>query len=205
MEDFKGNSFAKQQEKKPKVIDPVAPVVSNAHVQVKKTSEFGKLMKSFFSKDIKEVMSDVGKDVLLPGLQRTFVDIVKNGVDMIVYGSRTNYRPNGVRDVQYSSYFNNGARVERNTSNNLQPIRSNVFMVNDITYDSKIDADNVLYTLQDLINKYHKASVEDFYNASNLKPNFTDSKWGWTDLSGAYVYLTMDRWAIKLPRAIPLE
>ncbi len=205
MDDFKGNSFVKQQESTQKVVNPVTPVVSNDHVQVKKTSEFKKLKNSFFSRDFKDVLSDVGKDVLLPGLQRTFVDIVKNGVDMIVYGgSRQNNRSyNG--GTSYSSIFSSGnTRVERPGSS-LQPVRSNVFMVNDITYDNKIDADNVLQTLQDLIYRYRKASVEDFYNASNLKPNFTDSKWGWTDLSGAYVYMTMNRWAIRLPKAIPLE
>lgn len=205
MDDFKGNSFVKQQEQTQKVVNPVAPVVSNDHVQVKKQSEFKKLKSSFFSRDFKDVLSDVGKDVLLPGLQRTFVDIVKNGVDMIVYGgSRQNNRPYG-GGTPYSSIFSSGnTRVERQ-SNGLQPVRSNVFMVNDITYENKVDADNVLQTLQDLIYRYRKASVEDFYNASNLKPNFTDSKWGWTDLSGAYVYMTMSRWAIRLPKAIPLE
>lgn len=204
MKDFEGNSFAKQQEKLPKVANPVAPVVSENHVQAKKTGELKKLARSFFARDFKDVAKDVMKDVLMPGLKRTFADIIKSGVDMMIYDDSAQRRLNDGRGIPYSSYFGNSARVER-PGTNLQPVRSNVFIVNDVTYDTKVDADNVLYTLRDLISRYNKASVEDFYNASNLKPNFTDSKWGWTNLDNAYVYLSMNRWAIKLPKAEPLE
>lgn len=77
----------------------------------------------------------------------------------------------------------------------------------DVEFETRGDADAVLFALNDLIERYGYASVGDLYSLSQVTTNnFAVNKYGWTDLRDAKVVNTRGgMWAIRFPRAEPLK
>jgi len=76
----------------------------------------------------------------------------------------------------------------------------------EIYFESRHEADDVLGRLYDLLSQYDQATVGDFYELSGITESFTDQKWGWTDLQGSRV--TRSRggaYLVELPRPEPLD
>lgn len=79
--DYKPNSHRfreKQQEEK-----RVKKVVSGT-VKIKKKGEMRKLADVFISEDVANVKSYVLMDVLVPAIKKAIVDIVENGINMVL-------------------------------------------------------------------------------------------------------------------------
>ena len=52
---------------------------------------------------------------------------------------------------------------------------------------------------------YQVVSVADFYDLVGVSGNYTDNKYGWTDIRNASVIRVRDGYMIKLPKALPLN
>ena len=61
----------------------------------------------------------------------------------------------------------------------------------DILFESRGEAEDVLSHLVDLTIDYGVASVADFYDLSGIESQFTDNKYGWTNLRDAEVTESM--------------
>lgn len=57
----------------------------------------------------------------------------------------------------------------------------------------------------DLIGKFEQATVEDFYELVGETSQYTDSKWGWTDLRDVGVIRSGGAYLLNLPKPIPLD
>ena len=66
----------------------------------------------------------------------------------------------------------------------------------DIILDSRGEAEEVLSHLVDLVDDYGMASVADLYDLVGITSNFTDNKYGWTNLSSASVSRVRDGYLI---------
>lgn len=69
----------------------------------------------------------------------------------------------------------------------------------------KSDAEHVLDRLAELIEQYGCATVMDLHEALGMTPEYLDSQWGWTQLTGAGVTKHELGWAIDLPKAQLIE
>jgi hypothetical protein len=52
---------------------------------------------------------------------------------------------------------------------------------------------------------YGQASISDLYELVGITANFTDNKWGWTDLRSSSVSRARDGYLLNLPRPILLD
>ena len=63
--------------------------------------------------------------------------------------------------------------------------------------------------MNELIDTYGMVSVADFYDLVGLQCNYTDNKYGWTDIRNASVVRVRDNdgngYLIKLPKIQPLN
>ena len=66
-------------------------------------------------------------------------------------------------------------------------------------------AEDVLERMDELIATYQVVSVADFYDLVGVSGNYTDNKYGWTDIRNASVIRVRDGYMIKLPKALPLN
>ena len=71
--------------------------------------------------------------------------------------------------------------------------------------DNRADAEEVLDSMLATIDKYGIVSVADMYDLVGITGNYTDNKYGWTDLRSARIERERDGgYTINLPRALPL-
>lgn len=170
-------------------------------VATKKKNEIQKLANVFISEDVANVKDYIFMDVLIPAIKKAISDVVTNGVDMILYGeSGRNKKSSPASKVSYRSYYERERDRNRNTST-----RSSGYDYDDIILDNRGEAEDVLSRMVEMLDEYGLVSVADLYDMVGVSGNYTDCKYGWTDLSSASVVRDRDGYLIKLPRAIPLN
>lgn len=74
--------------------------------------------------------------------------------------------------------------------------------VNDVILSKKEEAELVIKTIKEIVNRYGNATVTDFYDLVGLPTTYIDSKWGWTSLDDIPIRETSQGYLLELP---PLE
>ena len=199
MEEFKGNP---QSTKKDKEKKDISPVTSN--VIVKKENELSKFKKQFFAEDAKSVKGHIFLNVVVPGLQRLMTDIVKNGIDWMIYGTKGGSRTTGgARNISYTSYYDRNRAKPRTAS----PTRTkpSLYSLNEVIFPDRGEAEQTLLRLEENVDRYGMVSAADFYDLINQKHSYTDNKYGWKSLETAEVVRNHDGYSIKFPTIKPIE
>ena len=198
MEDYKANSHRSKEEQKlpEKKIEPVA----KAKV-TKKKNNVRKLTDTFVSEDIQNVKSYVLMDVLVPAIKKAISDIVTNGIDMILYGeSGRSTRKTNASTVSYRNYYDN-RRDDRYSSSRTRT----GYSYDDVILETRSEAEDVLTRMDELIDTYGVVSVADMYDLVGISCNYTDNKYGWTNLRNAEPVRVRDGYMLKLPKALPID
>jgi hypothetical protein len=214
---FPGNSIRSRQEKEEQIPsdngEKKIPKIVTGKVKRKKKTFTNKLTGIFFNEDVKNVASYVVYDVLIPALKDTIVDMVKNGVEMAFYGNETPHREGyNVRRDKGSRSIVSYNKFYRNENDRRPPVRSSLTQRERASHDfggliiaSRHEAEEVLAILVEAIETYGSVSVADFYDAIGIETNFSDTKYGWTNLSRAYVDTIRGGYRIFLPKPSLLE
>jgi hypothetical protein len=194
---YKAEKEANEKKKVEKVI--------TGNVKVKEQSKVRKLTGSLISEDASSVKSYIVTDVFIPAVKKLVSDIVKDGIEMLLYGgTRPKDRPsNGYRAnyVSYNKYSDRrDERYVRTDSSTRQRLD-----YGDVYFENRGDAEEVLDQMSDMLDRYDMVSVADLYDAVGLTCPHTWNKYGWTNLRDAKVVRTSEGYTIKLPRALPLD
>jgi len=169
---------------------------------------FGKkFSESFFGDDTRSVADYIIHDILVPAFKGTITDMISGGIEMLMFGERkgrNTYRDRNQSYVSYSSYYGNNQNTQRHSSRSQQREMSrngrNRHDFDEIILESRGEAEEVLSHLVDNVIDYGVTSVADLYNLVGITPNFTDEKYGWTDMRSASVTRTRGGYLINLPR-----
>ena len=202
MTDYKANSHRVKEEQKSKEVvkKDIQPI---AKAKTKKKSEVKKFADVFIAEDITSVKDYIVNDVLIPAAKKAISDIITNGIDMILYGEakgRDRRRDGGSR-VSYTKYYER----DRDRDYDRTRTRRSVYDYDDIILDTRGEAEDVLNRMDDLIDAYGMVSVADLYDLVGISGNYTDNKYGWTNLRNAEVRRTRDGYLLKLPKALPFD
>ncbi len=204
MEEYKSNSHKSKEEQWTEAVsDRKVKKVVQGSVKSRKKSELQKFADVFIQEDAQKVKSYIMMDVLMPAVKKAISDIVTNGIDMILYGEAGNTKKNGSASrISYQSYYQ---KKEEPQNRNYNRTRSG-YDFDDIILDNRGEAEEVLVRMDELIATYGIVSVADFYDLVGITGNYTDNKYGWTDIRNASVVRVRgDGYMIKLPRALPLD
>lgn len=203
MEDYKSNSHkSKETTQVPAERKKLDKIVSG-DVKVKKKSGVHKITDVFISEDVSNVKSYILMDVLVPAIKKAVSDIVTNGIDMILYGGNGGNKRR-TTNGSYISYNNYSDRRREEHSYNTTTTRSG-YSYDEISIPSRGEAEEVLTRMDELIDTYGIVSVADFYDLVGVTCNYTDNKYGWTNIRNAEVVRVRDGYKIKLPKALPLN
>lgn len=198
MEEFKPNSH-KSKELTPVPEKKVEKIVKGA-VKSKKKNGIDRLKDNFISEDAANIKTYVVMDVLIPAVKKAICDIVKNGVDMILYGEsgRSNRRPS-----EYVSY--DRRYLDRGDSRFYNADRARIgYSYNDIILETRGEAEDVLARMDELIELYGMVSVADLYDLVGITGNYTDNKYGWTNIRNAEPVHVRDGYMLRLPKVTSL-
>ena len=197
---YKSNSHKSKEMKE----RPQAQSVVSGKVSSKETSMVKRTARNFLAEDMENVKSYIILDVIIPTIKDAIVNVVSNGISMLVYGdtvpakkgSRFNY--NGVTNKRTSVVTPKAMAAERRVSHDFR----------DVQFDSRTDALEVLSRMNEYIEDYGSCTVEDFYQFANQAEyvKFTDRNWGWTQLGNIeIVRYHGGTFGLNLPRAERLE
>lgn len=200
MEDYKANSHKSKEG----VVEKKVEKAISGTARVKKKSEARKFTDVFISEDVGNVKSYVLMEVLVPAIKKAVSDIVVNGIDMILYGETGHTRRGTTASkVSYRGYYDNKSNAQQARK---PPRNRSGYDYDDVIIDNRGEAEDVLSRMDELIDQYQVVSVADFYDLVDVKSNYTDNKYGWTDIGNARVErVSGGGYMIKLPRAVPLN
>ena len=167
-----------------------------------KKNEIRKFTDIFIAEDTKAVKSYILADVLIPRLKDTFVDIITGAVNMLFYGQAGSRKTSSTASrVSYRSYYD---RKEDPRAADDSRARTR-YSYDDITLESRAEAEEVLDRLDEAIKAYGMVSVGDLYDLVGISSEYTDQKYGWYNLRNAEVVRVREGYLLKLPKAMPLH
>lgn len=201
MDDYKPNSHRFKEEQKTDVKEESKKLekVVNGSVKVRKKSH---LKEALISEDASNIKSYIVMDVLIPAMKKAISDIVKNGIEMLLYGDsgRSNGQRSPSSSVSYRDYYDR--RDDRYRPN---PSQRQGRSIDDLVIESRGEAEEVLTRMDELLETYKMVTVADFYDLVGVTCDYTDNNYGWTSLRSAEVVRVRDGYIIKLPRALPIK
>lgn len=201
MEDYRANS-KKSKELQPVPSEKKIEKVIEGTAKVKKKGELRKFTDVFISEDASNVKGYIFSDVLVPAVKKLISDIVKDGIEMVLYGTTGGRREKS--NVPYVAY--NRFSDKRDDRRPLYETKNKVgYSSDDIILGTRSDAEEVICQMRDLIDTYGVVSVADLYEMVNLSHQYTDNKYGWMSVRDADIVRVRDGYLLKLPRPKPID
>lgn len=195
--DYKPNSHRSKEEGRTerKKMDKVV----SGGVKTRKKSELSKLADAFIAEDTHSVGSYIFADILIPAIKNTIVDVIFGSVNMLFFGSTS--RKSGSGPSHHVSYN------KMSSSRGYSEVRARTgYNHDDIVLDSRGEAEDVLERMREAIDEYGTVSVGDLYDlVGKTNYEYTDNKYGWTNLRNAEPIRVRDGYMLKLPKALPLD
>lgn len=197
MEIYQSNSHRSKElvEEQPVEEKKKIEKVITGSVKTKKKSGMSKLFKNIVSDDARDIKTYLMGDIIVPTIKKTISDTV----DMILFGGSKRNK-SSVSRVSYRSFYD-----EPRTRDVRDSALAIGYSYDDIILSSRGDAEEVLSQLNDMIDTYSIASVADLFDLVGITGNYTDNKYGWTNLRNADVIRTRDGYMLKLPRPCPIK
>ena len=206
MDEFVPNSHKfKEEQKKSTALTterkekPSVQRITKGKVKTKKKSELRKFADVFIAEDISKVKSYALGEVIIPTIKKAICDIISNGIEMILWGETGHTKRSSGSRISYSKYYD-----DRRDGRRSDVSARTRYDLDDVIFESRDEAKEVLERMDELIDQYGMASIADFYDLAGVTGNYTDNKYGWTNLSAADVVRVRDGYMIKLPRVRPL-
>lgn len=211
--EFEPNSHKYRQEQANKPVEEktetkIAKVVSGTPTK-KKRSLFKRFADIFLTEDVGDVKTYILYDVLIPAVKENIADMINGAVGMLFFGEanrrgRRSANPQNGTRINYGGYFADGTKKEKLPSYSRSRIAHNF---DEVVFETRGDAELVLDGMLELLNsEYRQVTVADFYDLAGISSEWTDNKFGWTDLRSARVVGSPSRgYSIELPRCITLD
>lgn len=199
--DYKPNSHASKSGQTTAPAEKKVEKVVSGKVRTKK-NEARKFADIFIAEDVGNIKNYVFMDVLVPAIKKAVSDIVRDGVDMLLYGESGRNRSKSSGNGHYVSY-----RSYSDPRDDRRPRErsSSRFSYDDIIFDTRGQAQIVLDHMTDILDQYESVSVADLYDLCDLTAPYTANDYGWYRLGSAEVVHVRDGYVIKLPRAVSLK
>ena len=201
-EEYKSNSHKFKESQSQSLIEKkkVEKVV-RGKVRTKPKSGISKISEVFISEDAANVKSYIVMDVLVPAVKKAISDIVRDGIDMILYGeSRGRKSSTNSSYVSYRDYSRSDDRDRFRESRTRTGYNHD-----DIVLETRGEAEEVLSRMDELIDTYGVVSVADLYDLIGKSCEYTDNKYGWTNIRNAEPIRVRDGYMLKLPKALPIK
>lgn len=203
-EEYKSNSNRYKSEQLDNDSSKRVKRSATGNIIVEKKTPMKKFFNEFVSRDARNVKEYIFGDILIPAIKKAISDIVRNGIDMILYGETERSSRN--RNLYDSVSYRNYSSMSTKTVSPVPRMSSGyMFAYEDVILSSRGDAEAALSTMDEIMNAYGLVRVADLNEFLRVPGDFTDNKYGWTDIRSAEIYRVRDGYKIKMPRAVPID
>ena len=156
MEEYKSNSHKSRERAKAELPEKKVEKIVSGSVKTKKKSGINKLAGIFVPEDVDNVKSYIFEDIVVHAVKDIILDAVK-----AVLGVKS---PSGKRSsaskVSYRKYYEDPAQGNRRNYNSQSSIGGCDF--DDIYFDTRTEAENVLAAMDEIVASYRIVSVADY-------------------------------------------
>lgn len=194
MEEYKSNSHKSKELTKNEPVKKVVKPIAKATTKKKNA-----LAETFISEDASNIKSYILMDVLVPAIKKAVIDIVTDGISMLFYGDTSHGNRRSNTTASYISYNNRYSDRDRTSYGRSR------YSYDDIILKSRGEAEEVLDRMCEMIDTYGIVSVADMYDLVGIATNYTDNKYGWTNLRNAEPIRVSNGYMLKLPKAGPID
>lgn len=206
--DFPSNSMKSKEQAKKQAIVKKRSSVANV------ISEHSNEVKSYI---IYDIIAPAVKD-MISSIVKSALNALQDSIETSLYGAprKQSYDRPSYTDYSSKSRYKKKSIVGslEKASYNDPRVKPSISNFNDIpALKSKSDAEAILSEMISIINSCGDVNVRDYYEIYNkyirdrgvkIEHEFTDLKWGWTDLDDADTYRAKDGYRISLPDPKPL-
>lgn len=185
---------------------PEKKVIAKAKVQ--KKSAIKEALRTFFVQDLPEIAEHLVVDVAIPAAKNAITDMVTQGIQQLLYGEvDPRRRPtSGYTSYSRSSHDYSGrAYYESRRNERREPRQSKPTNVEDLVFDTRGDAVDVIEYVAETIEQYGQISVADLMSSVGIQPRYTDERWGWTTTDAFELRQIREGWLVSADRPEPLK
>lgn len=185
---------------------PEKKVVAKAKVQ--KKSAIKEALRTFFAQDLPEIAEHLVIDVAIPAAKNAITDMVTQGIQQLLYGEVDPKRRSTVGYTSYSSssLTNRGTGYyESRRTERREPRQPKPTNVEDLVFDTRGDAVDVVEFIAEQIEAYGQVSVADLMSAVGIQSRYTDERWGWTTTDAFEIRQIREGWLVSADRPEPLK
>lgn len=214
MDNYPSNSNSVKSTTQPPAEKKIESVVTGG-VTRRKTPLGKRLAETFIGGDAKTVGGYVVFEVLIPAARDMLANAFTQGVERMIYGDgapagrRIGARPSGSNG--YTAYnritsANGTMRQQREQFSEMSRRARANHDFDEIILETRFEAEEVIRKMHDILDAYEVVTVSDLYELVGTTPNYTDEKWGWTDLQGSGVTpLGRGGYLLDLPRTVSIK
>ena len=182
---------------------PEKKVIAKAKVQ--KKSAIKEALRTFFAQDLPEIAEHLVIDVAIPAAKNAITDMVTQGIQQLLYGEVDPRRRSTSGYTSYSSASRSDrgrGYYETRQTERRQPKPTNV---EDLVFDTRGDAVDVIEFIAETIEQYGQVSVADLMSSVGIQPRYTDERWGWTTTDAFEIRQIREGWLVSADRPEPLK
>lgn len=197
MVDYASNTHKSKE--KNDIPEKTVEVVVETPPRIKKKTMLEEIADLFLPEDRPSIKDYIIKDVFVPTIKRAIVssvDLFFNGTTTVAPTTRTTTTP--ASRIAYNSISTKQTKVS-----SLATTRT--YDYGTLIFNTRAEAEAVLEQIQEIIDVYNIASVNDLFDSAGLTGDATSTKWGWTSIEGARVEVTDGGYSIRMPKARPIN
>lgn len=172
--------------------------VISGNVTRKKPSIGKKLFNAFISNDIDDIGDYILNDIIVPNIKYAISD----GVDSLL-GVKKKPTSKSGSYTSYGGYYNKKDTGSNRVKKERTPVSR--YKYDEIIIDTRAEATEVLEYLRSILSEYDVVSVADFYETVGAPSNYTDNKYGWTNLDDAKIQRDRNGYIIDFPRVEEID
>lgn len=185
---------------------PEKKVIAKAKVQ--KKSAIKEALRTFFAQDLPEIAEHLIIDVAIPAAKNAITDMVTQGIQQLLYGEIDPRRRSSTGYTSYSSSSRSDrsrSYYESRRSERREPRQPKPTNVEDLVFDTRGDAVDVVEFIAEQIEEYGQVSVADLMSSVGIQPRYTDERWGWTTTDAFEIRQIREGWLVSADRPEPLK
>lgn len=169
--------------------------VTTSDVRRRKPSLGRRFMETFVVGNTQNVAQYVAMEVIVPAIKDVATDVISTMVERLLYGEgrgggrRPQRSGTSPAHVPYNRYqastpgpWSPSRRPAPTTQSAPRPVA-----FDEVIVASRVEAEDVIEGMELLVEKYGQVTVHDVYQLVGLKGDWTDDRWGWTNVSHATI------------------
>lgn len=159
-----------------------------------------KLTDIFISEDVANVKNYILLDVIVPSVKKAIYDLIVGTLDISLYGGKGSGKRPTADKISYRDYNSMSRRDDRSITSSRS-----TYSYDDIVIETRGEAEAVLSRMDDIMEEYGIVRVADLYELVGVTGDYTDNKYGWTNIRNAKIVKVYDGYKIDMPRAMPIR